>query len=269
MCKFLGISRSLIYYKPKDKSEEKKKNAALENAVITEFRASKNNYGTRKLKVMLKRGGFIVSRRKIGRIMTKYSLVSSYTVKHFKVHKSKVNNEKTENLVKRKFGERKPLEVVVSDLTYVNVAGKWNYICLLLDISGREIIGYAAGKNKDANLVKMAFYSVESRLSDIEIFHTDRGSEFKNQVVDEIIEAFGIKRSLSKKGCPYDNAVAEATYKIIKTEFAFDKVFNSLEELEYLLFDFVNWFNTIRIHSSLGYLSPLEYKTNLSNIFLS
>ena len=60
------------------------------------------------------------------------------------------------------------------------------------------------------------------------------------------------------KGCPYDNAAAEATYKIIKTEFAF----NSFEELELELFDYVNWYNNIRIHGSLGYVSPVEYRMN-------
>ena len=67
-------------------------------------------------------------------------------------------------------------------------------------------------------------------------------------------------RILSKKGCPYDNAVAEATYKIIKTEFAFNRIFESFEELETELFDYVNWYNNIRIHSSLNYLTPIEYK---------
>ena len=78
-------------------------------------------------------------------------------------------------------------------------------------------------------------------LSKVKIFHTDRGNEFKNKVIDEVLNAFDIKRSLSKKGCPYDNAVAEAGYKIIKTEFAFNRIFNDFEELERELFDYVNW----------------------------
>ena len=69
---------------------------------------------------------------------------------------------------------------------------------------------------------------------------------------------------MSKKGCPYDNAVAEATFKIIKTEFAFNKTFNSFEELEYLLFDYVNWFNNKRIHGALGYMTPTQYKNLVS-----
>ena len=69
-----------------------------------------------------------------------------------------------------------------------------------------------------------------------------------------------IERSLSKQGCPYDNAVAETTYKIIKTEFAHNRRFKDLQELKRELFDYVNWYNTIRIHSSLGYRSPVEYR---------
>jgi transposase InsO family protein len=64
------------------------------------------------------------------------------------------------------------------------------------------------------------------------------------------------------KGCPYDNAVAEATFKIIKTEFVKNKVFASLEELQIELADYVNWFNNLRIHSSLDYLTPKEYREN-------
>ncbi|MBV4429720.1 IS3 family transposase, partial [Clostridium tyrobutyricum] len=78
-------------------------------------------------------------------------------------------------------------------------------------------------------------------LRNIEIFHTDRGNEFKNKIIDEAMLAFQIKRSLSMKGCPYDNAVAEATFKIIKTEFVRGKVFESLDELKWQLADYVNW----------------------------
>ncbi len=76
------------------------------------------------------------------------------------------------------------------------------------------------------------------------------------------MDTFKIKRSLSMKGCPYDNAVAEATFKIFKTEFVNNHHFNDLEQLELMLADYVNWFNNIRIHSTLGYLSPKEYKVH-------
>ena len=158
-----------------------------------------------------------MSLRKIRIIMKLHGLVSNYTIKQFKVHKTKSNEENKPNIVNREFNREKQLEVIVSDLTYVNVAGKWNYICLILDLWNREIIGYAAGKHKTAELVYKAICKIPHNLNQIEIFHTDRGNEFKNKLIDEVINTFGIKRSLSKKGCPYDNAVAEATYKIVKT----------------------------------------------------
>jgi len=97
-------------------------------------------------------------------------------------------------------------------------------------------------------------------LSHIQRFHTDRGSEFKNQKMDELLETFKIGRSLRKKGCPYDNAVAEATYKVMKTEFSHQMEFQSLHHLELELFDYINWFNKHRIHGSLGYMMPIQYR---------
>lgn len=149
--------------------------------------------------------------------MQENGLVSSYTVKQYKVHHTTCNNDNIENRLNRNFNQEERMKVVVSDLTYVNVGGKWNYICLMLDLYNREIVGYAAGKNKDAKLVKKA------------------------------LKTFNINKSLSAKGCPYDNAVVKATYKIIKTEFMFNKRFENLEELELELFDYVNWYNNMRI----------------------
>jgi transposase InsO family protein len=260
MCRLLNISRSLIYYKPKKKSCD----SDLENQIISIFKKSRNNYGTRKIKRELAKNGYQVSRRKIGFIMKKYSLVSSYTVKQYKVHSSKCNEGKVSNIVNREFNRDQSLDVVVSDLTYINVKGKWNYICLILDLFNREIIGYAAGKNKTAELVTKAFSSIKRPLNEINILHTDRGNEFKNKAVDQLLGVFNIERSLSKKGCPYDNAVAEAAFKVVKTEFAFNKIFTSFEELEYQLFDYVNWYNNHRIHGSLDYLTPVEYRMLMS-----
>ncbi len=256
MCRVLKISRSLIYYKPKNR----KKDEELENNIIRIFKESKNNYGSRKIKVELSKIGYQVSLRRIRKYMDLNGLVSNYTVKQFKVHKETCNEDKIENKLNREFDREEKLDVIVSDLTYVNVKGKWNYICLIIDLFNREIIGYAAGKNKNAELVYKAFSRIKTNLNNINIFHTDRGNEFKNKIIDDVLKTFNIERSLSKKGCPYDNAVAEATYKIIKTEFAFNRIFDSFEELETELFEYVNWFNNIRIHSSLNYLTPIEYK---------
>lgn len=128
------------------------------------------------------------------------------------------NESKVANLVNRKFNDQHHLDVIVSDLTYVRVGKSWSYICILVDLFNREIIGYSTGRNKDAALIAKAFATVKTNLKNIQVFYTDRGNEFKNQLIDETLKTFNISRSLSIKGCPYDNAVAEATFKIIKTE---------------------------------------------------
>lgn len=264
MCRLLKITRSLVYYHMNHRRNLQKERLSeeeiiLENKIIKIFKESKNNYGTRKIKKMLEKEKIVASRKKISEIMSKYGLVSSYTVKQFKVHKAKCNEDQNPNILNRDF-QRDSLEAVVSDLTYVNVAGKWNYICVLMDLFNREIIGYAAGPRKDADLVYQAFLNCKYPLDKIRIFHTDRGNEFKNKVIEEVLTTFKISRSLSEKGCPYDNAVAESLYHILKTEFVKGRRFDNLESLETELFDYVNWYNNLRIHGSLDYMTPSEFR---------
>ena len=192
--------------------------------------------------------------------MNEQGLVSTYTIAQFKPQSKDVNESTQKNELNREFDQEEELTVVVSDLTYVRVNQKWNYICVFVDLFNREIVGFSTWPNKDASLVYRAFSANKKDLRKIEYFHTDRGSEFKNKIIDEALETFEIKRSLSLKGCPYDNAVAEATFMIIKTEFVRGKHFTSLEELAKEFRDYVHWFNHIRIHGTLGYLSPIEYK---------
>lgn len=256
MCIVLNIPRSVYYYVKNEKSND----SVLSKEIIRIFRESRQTYGTRRIKHKLKECGHVVSRRRITHIMKEQGLVSIYTVAQFKPTKTACNESEVGNTLNREFRQDQELKVVVSDLTYVRVQQKWHYICLLIDLFNRKIIGFSAGAHKNAKLVQRAFASVQVNLNQLECFHTDRGSEFNNKLIDDALEAFKIKRSLSNKGTPYDNAVAEATFKTIKTEFVRGKVFSSQYELDLDLFDYVHWYNHIRIHGSLGYATPTEYK---------
>jgi len=256
MCDVLQITRSSYYYEAKNSSNED----GITKLIVEIFQKNRNAYGTRKIKAKLHERGLIVSRRRIGRIMKEQGLVSTYTVAQYKPHKTTCNESQQVNELNRKFQQSEAKRVVVSDLTYVKVKNRWHYICVLVDLFNREIIGSSAGPKKDAALVTRAFASVQGNLSQIQLFHTDRGSEFKNKLIDETLATFKIGRSLSMKGCPYDNAVAEATFKIMKTEFINQMNFHSLHHLELELYDYVNWFNKHRIHGTLGYMSPVDYR---------
>jgi len=245
----------VYYYSPKERDIDE----SLIEVVKSTFEQNKCVYGHKKLLIALRKKGVSIGKEKLSRIMKEEKLISKYVRRRKpKSAENTVNNDEIENKVERKFNDRKPLEVVASDLTYVDVNNKWHYICLLIELSHREIIGFSAGRNKDAELVKAAWLTVRSDIRDICIFHTDRGSEFKNEEIDKILEIGKIERSLSRPGKPVDNAVCESMYDIVKTEFIFEESFKDLEDLQAKLNAWVWWYNNERIHSSLGYKSPVE-----------
>lgn len=236
MCDVLQISRSTYYYEAKERQSEDD----VTGDIIRIFKQNRSAYDTRKIKVELQKRGLTVSRRRIGRIMKEQGLTSSYTVAQFKPQKTPCNESAQANELKREFQQEEAKKVIVGDLTYVKVKNKWPYVCIFVDLFNREIIGFSTGLYKDANLVERAFASIHGDLRDIQLFHTDRDSEFKNQLIDETLATFNIGRSLSMKSCPYDNAMAEATFKIIKTEFVRQMRFDSLNHLTLEFSDYVN-----------------------------
>ncbi len=115
--------------------------------------------------------------------------------------------------------------------TYVCVGASWSCARLLVDPRNRGgIVGHSAGPGKDARPVKSAFATPSFPISDIEVFHTDRGSEFDNAEIDLMLEALGIERSLSAKGCPYDNAVDESTDGMPRAELVHRETFGTTRE---------------------------------------
>ncbi len=149
MCKVLQLPRSTYYYEAKARVNEDD----ITSDVVDIFHKNQQVYGTRKIKRELQKRGKQVSRRRIGRVMKEQGLVSRYTVAQYKPHVDTCNESKQANELNREFKQTEAHSAIVSDLTYVRVNKKWNYICVFVDLFNREIIGYSVGKNKDALLV--------------------------------------------------------------------------------------------------------------------
>lgn len=258
-CKVLGVARATYYYMI-GREDEPAARDPLEDEIVSIFKENHGRYGARKIKAVLARRGEVASRRRIGNILKANGLCCIRRNRKAPKAKPKVNQSDMPNIISRVFSGYKPRTHICSGLTYVRVNGGWCYVCLLIDLYNREIVGHAAGERKDAHLVKSAFATLDFPISDIEVFHTDRGSEFDNAEIDEMLEVFGIKRSLSKRGCPYDNAVDESANRTLKEEFVYQEAFSSLYDLQLKLNDYVHWYNTIRLHSTLGYMSPVEFR---------
>lgn len=182
-CEILGVPRS-TYYAMRSRADAPKGPDPVEPDVAAAHEASRGRHGSRKIKAALARSGKTVSRRRICRIMRENGLSSAYGRKKFKVHPGKPNEADAPNIVARGFRGRAPRTHVCSDLTYVRVGDGWSYVCLLIDLYNREIVGHSAGPRKDADLVRSAFATLDFPISDIEVFHTDRGSEFENSKID-------------------------------------------------------------------------------------
>ena len=215
-----------------------------------------------------------MSRRKIIRLMSELNLVSVYgKPKYTKPGTKKAASNKSDvsNLLDRHFSDWSEKEVVVSDLTYVKVNGKWCYICVLIDLFNREIVSWSVGENKTADLVLLAFAMAKINWKRVMIFHTDRGMEFCAAKIDDFLNEHGIIRSLSRPGTPIDNAVAESFYKTVKKEFVRKQEFTTLENLKLLFGDWVHWYNYFRFHSANNNKPPVAYRlknnaTPLKNI---
>ena len=145
----------------------------------------------------------------------------------------------------------------MTDLTHIRVTNRWAYVCFIINLFNREIICLSLDWHKTADLFKEAIQSIPYAMTKVKLFHSDRGKEFDNALIDEMLKAFGITRLLSQAGCPYDNAVAESTYRSFKLEFINQENFRSLEELTLKTKDYVHWWNHHRIHSTLNYQTPM------------
>lgn len=164
------------------------------------------------------------------------------------------------NAVARGLGGRAPRTHVCGDLAYVRVGASWNCVRPPVDPCSREVVGHSAGPGKDARPVESAFATLSFPISDIGALRTDRGSEFDNAEADLMLGAFGIERSLSARGRPYGNAVDESADRILKAGLVRRETFGTTRGLRAKLSDYVHRYDNFRIHSTPGYMSPVEFR---------
>ncbi|WP_144366101.1 IS3 family transposase, partial [Snodgrassella communis] len=151
--------------------------------ILTIFKRSYQSYGTRRIRFALQQAGISVSRRYIARVMKSLSLVSKYTIKRYRGYQTASNSAATANRLQRQFDVGTKQQIVVADLIYIRVNHCWNYLCVLLNLSNRQIAGYHVGKRKTADLVMCALSQIKQPLSSLHLFHSDRGKEFDKQLL--------------------------------------------------------------------------------------
>ena len=170
------------------------------------------------------------------------------------------------NLLEQDFFAEKPSKKWVGDITYIYTKETgWTYLAIVMDLFDLKIIGWSYGLNMTDDLVIDAFKKalINRGLNEDGIFHSDRGSQYTSNDYEELLNTLKIKHSYSKKGYPYDNASMESFNAILKKEEVNVNNYETFEEAKLAIFEFIeSWYNNIRIHSTLGYITPNEKYSN-------
>lgn len=270
MCRVLEVSRSYYYKVMRLKnsvSAFKKKQNNIDAIVKIIFNNCFAAYGSRKIaKIGAKHHEIQISRYKVSKSMKRQGLECKYNTrrKNKKPYKIDTNYEETENLVKQNFEVDTFNKIVTSDLTYISNKKGFYYICFILDLYNREIVGHSVSEKHDTATVIEAINSGSLALDKLSVFHSDRGGEFKGQELVSLLEGYNVKRSLSKPGCPHDNSPSEKLFDIFKVEWK-KKKYDDIIELKKDVDEFVKWYNYFRIHGSIDYQTPVEKRLNHSH----
>ena len=222
-------------------------------------RDGRERHGARKIKAALERKGCHRVQETHRQHHARTGHAGAYARGRSEPHGTRADEARLANLPDRGSDGYAPHTHLASDLTYVRVGGDWAYVCLPVDLANRGIAGHSAGRTRDASLVLGAFATLDFPLTDVQVFRTDRGGGFDNTGIDEPLDVFDIKRSLSRKGNPYDNAVVESTNRLLRKELVYRNHCTTVGQLRRDLNDCVWWSDDQRLHSTLGYRSPKEF----------
>ena len=155
----------------------------------------------------------------------------------------------------------------VSDITYIQVNDEWNYLTTIIDLADRKVVAWTLSEDMTTqNTVYQTWLKarINRNITEDHIFHSDRGVQYaSNRMTTLFNYNIKITQSMSRKGNCWDNAVAESFFKTIKHEWLNRYKFNSFDQLYNSVDYYINWYNTARIHSTLGYLTPLEMELKL------
>jgi transposase InsO family protein len=267
MAKVLKVSRSGYYdFVKRSESARNKENRRLTDKIIEIHKASRNTYGSPRIKKELKSQGESSSRKRVARLMRKANICAKMVKRRKKISYPPVKNSSlvVPNHLQQQFTVDYPNKVWVSDITYIPTKEGWLYLCAFMDIYSRKIVGLSMSKRIDTTLVSRALQQAVIHRNPPKglIHHSDKGSQYTSTAFKEQTSSYGITLSMSGKGCCYDNAVAESFFHTLKTEHVNFCDFRTREEGVNSLFEYIEvFYNRERRHSTLGYLSPVEFET--------
>lgn len=265
MCQILGIT-SNNYYSFQKRQRNKPDDPTHQEMLgwvkdIAKF--SDNTYGARRMQKVLNALSFAVGREKTAKLMKEAGVWVRYKKKYKVTTNSDHKKPVYPNRLEQRFNVQQPNQAWVSDISYVWTSEGWLYLAVIVDLYSRKVVGWSMGSRMKANLVcdalTMAIWQRHPKAG--LIVHSDQGVQYASDQYKRLLKRHGFEGSMSKKGCCWDNAVAESFFGSLKQERVHWKNYQTRYEAQQDILNYITmWYNSNRLHSYLGYQSPNRFE---------
>jgi transposase InsO family protein len=264
MCQVLEVSESGFYaWRKRPTCQRKREDARLTTQIRQIFTSHQGRYGSPRLSAELKDQGVLCSRKRVARLMREAGISAKRKRRHVVTTKRDASHPVAPNLLDRDFTATEPNKKWVTDITYVPTTQGWLYLAVVLDLYSRFVVGWSMSAHCDEELVENAFHMALARRRPTAglLHHSDRGCQYTSRAYRLLLEQSGMKVSMSRKGNCWDNAAMESFFGTLKEECVGHSIYQSHEEARLALFTYLEiYYNRLRRHSTLGYVSPLIYE---------
>ena len=264
MSEILSVSTSGYYaWRKRDNSGKEGRELRLLRAIEAVHKSSRATYGSPRVFAQLKGLGHEVGKTTVERTMKKHG-IRAKTKRKFRVTTdSKHDLPVAPNLLARNFSPEKPNQIWAGDITYVWTRQGWLFLAVIVDLFSRQVVGWSLDKTMTKELVLSALHQACYRRKPGVglIFHSDRGSQYCSREFRAVLKQHRMLQSQSRKANCWDNAVVESFFHTLKTEAIYHENFETREEAERLIFEWVEaFYNRNRLHSTLGMKSPFDFE---------
>ena len=264
MCSLLNLSRSGFYsWSRRQPSIRSAWNEDLLRSINRIYDEGRGDYGSPTICEALRQEGQGVNHKRIARLMRQIGLRAKVHRRFKRTTKPCKDGEAAPNLLQQNFTTDGPNRVWLSDITYIDTDEGWLYLTTVEDMWSRRVVGHALADHLRAQSVVEALQMALGRRAVTPglIFHSDRGKQYIDGKVREILTAYEMKQSMSSTGNCYDNAMAESFFATLKKGHVFSERFQTREEARRRIFEYLEvFYNRVRRHSSLGYKSPVAFE---------
>ena len=258
MCRFFEVSRS-GYYDYVRRMDVPAKDLPLDEKIRECQSVCRNTYGYRRVHIWLERNGIHCNPKTVLRVMNKYNLLSVIRRKRYVKYGEHLH--RYPNLLNRNFTAERPNQKWVTDISYIRTRQGFLYLSIIRDLYDNSIVAYKTGSEQNINLVLNTIKAAkrkEKGTAELQL-HSDQGFQYTSQAYFKLTQRYGITPSMSRRGNPYDNALAENFFSILKTECIHRVKIETFKDARELIDDYIYFYNNQRIQTKTK-LTPMEFR---------